>query len=153
MRHQDLDPSARPDREDRSAPTLGADGPDAATALAAVDRIIADFGGNRVDAYFSGFAPDATFLFHAEPARLESRDDYRRLWDAWVAESGFEVRGCRSTNRRIQLIGDVAVFTHDVDTTVWADGALADSRERETIVLQRRDGGWLCVHEHLSTMS
>ena len=63
------------------------------------------------------------------------------------------MRGCRSTNRRIQLFGDVAVFTHDVDTTAWADGALADSHERETIVMQRRDGAWLGVHEHLSTAS
>lgn len=23
-------------------------------------------------------------------------------------------------------------------------------RERETIVMQRRDGAWTCVHEHLS---
>jgi ketosteroid isomerase-like protein len=129
----------------------GTDDTESIAALAAVDRIIADFGANRVDAYFAGFAPDATFLFHTEPARLESRSAYRSRWDAWVAESGFEVRGCRSTNRRIQLFGDVAVFTHDVDTTVRADGALADSRERETIVMQRRDGAWLGVHEHLST--
>lgn len=133
-----------------SRPTRGVEGADAEAALAAVDRIIDDFGANRVDAYFSGFAPEATFLFHTEPARLESRDEYRALWDAWVAESGFEVRSCRSTNRRIQLLGDVAVFTHDVATEVWADGSLAESAERETIVMQRRADGWVCVHEHLS---
>jgi len=133
--------------------TAGADSPAATEALAAVDRIIADFGANRVDAYFAGFAPDATFLFHAEPARLESRAEYERLWASWVEASGFEVRSCRSTNRRIQLLGDVAVFSHDVATTISADGELADSHERETIVMQRRDGAWVCVHEHLSLPS
>lgn len=131
-------------------PTRGVDGPGAEEALAAVDRIIADFGANRVDAYFSGFAPDATFLFHTEPARLESRSEYRDLWNSWVEESGFEVRSCRSSNRRIQVFGDTAVFSHDVATTVWADGALADSSERETIVMRRSGEAWLCVHEHLS---
>lgn len=139
--------SAHPMRDTTAG---GADEIGAAEPLAAADRIIADFGANRVDAYFAGFAPEATFLFHTEPERLESRDDYRRLWDAWVSDSGFEVRGCRSTNRRIQVFGDVAVFTHDVATTVYADGELADSSERETIVLQRREAGWVCIHEHLS---
>lgn len=132
----------------------GADEVGAGEPLAAADRIIADFGANRVDAYFAGFAPDATFLFHTEPTRLESRDEYRRRWDEWVAESGFEVRSCLSTNRRIQVLGDVAVFTHDVQTTVLMDGELLESQERETIVLQRRaEGVWTCVHEHLSTAS
>ncbi|HKT55622.1 MAG TPA: nuclear transport factor 2 family protein [Microbacterium sp.] len=133
--------------------TAGVDSPAAADALAAVDRIIADFGANRVDAYFAGFAPEATFLFHAEPARLESRAEYEGLWASWVAASGFEVRGCRSTNRRLQVFGDIAVFSHDVDTTVHADGELSDSHERETIVMQLRDGAWVCVHEHLSLPS
>lgn len=143
-------------RNDIDAPetgAVGADQPGAAAALAAVDAIIADFGANRVAAYFAGFAPDATFLFHAEPARLESRAAYEQLWADWVAASGFEVRGCRSTNRRIQMVGDVAVFSHDVATSVFADGELADTRERETIVMQRRAGTWVCVHEHLSLPS
>lgn len=133
-----------------SQPTRGLDSPDAEEALAAVDRIIADFGANRVDDYFSGFSPDATFVFHTEPARLESRSEYRDLWKHWVEESGFEVRSCLSTNRRIQVLGDTAIFTHDVATTIWADGALASTSERETIVMRRSGGGWVCVHEHLS---
>ena len=42
-----------------------------ADALGAVDRIIDDFAHHRRDAYFAGFAPDATFLFHNVDHRLE----------------------------------------------------------------------------------
>lgn len=132
--------------------TMGADEPSASDALAAVDAIITDFGANRVDAYFSGFAPDATFVFHTHPVRLETRAEYEDLWQEWVASSGFEVRACHSTDRRIQMLGEVAVFTHTVNTTVHADGELDHSRERETIVMQRRGGVWLCVHEHLAPL-
>ena len=121
-----------------------------ADALRAVDSIIDNFGLNRRDAYFTGFAPEATFVFHSSPARLESRAEYESTWDDWVRESGFEVMQCSSSGRRIQLFGTVAVFTHDVESILRIDGALETQRERETIVLEFRDGHWLAVHEHLS---
>lgn len=121
-----------------------------ADALAAADRIIDDFGHHRRDEYFSGFAPEATFLFHNVARRLESRAAYEDLWRGWEAE-GFRVLECTSSNRRLQMVGSVAVFTHDVDTTSELAGAVETARERETIVLALAKGAWLCVHEHLST--
>lgn len=118
--------------------------------LAAVDAIIDDYAHHRRDAYFSGFATDATFVFHTSPHRLEDRAEYERLWQSWEEESGFRVVNCESSNRRLQLFGDIAVFSHDVDTTISFDGKLEDSAERETIVMARRDDGWSCIHEHLS---
>ena len=118
--------------------------------LAAVDRIIDDFGHHRRDAYFAGFADDATFAFHTSPARLESRAEYEAEWDKWE-QDGFRVLACRSTARRVQLLGDdVAVFTHDVETELADGEGRTTTTERETIVMQRRDGAWLAVHEHLS---
>ena len=122
-------------------------------ALAAVDAIIADFGANRVADYFSGFAPEATFLFHAEPARLESRAEYEALWARWVAESGFAVLSCDSSERRIQLFGDTAIFSHTVDTTLSVRGEQVTAHERETIVMRLVDDRWVCIHEHLSLPS
>jgi len=119
-------------------------------ALRAVDTIIDNFGSNQRGAYFSGFAPEATFVFHSSPVRVESRADYESTWDDWVRDSGFEVVRCSSSARRIQLFGDVAVFTHDVETILRLDGVPETQRERETIVLEFRDGHWLAVHEHLS---
>ena len=120
-----------------------------ADALTAVDRIIDDFAHHRRDAYFAGFAPDATFLFHSVDHRLESRQAYETLWADWESE-GFRVLSCSSTNRRIQLFGSIAVFSHDVETEAKLAGVAETSRERETIVLGLIDGVWLGIHEHLS---
>ena len=121
-----------------------------ADALGAVDRIIDDIAHHRRDAYFAGFAPDATFLFHNVDHRLESRQAYETLWADWESE-GFQVLSCSSTNRRIQLFGSIAVFSHDVETKVKLAGVAETSRERESIVLGLIDGVWLGIHEHLST--
>ena len=120
-----------------------------ADALGAVDRIIDDFAHHRRDAYFAGFAPDATFLFHNVDHRLESREAYEKLWADWENE-GFQVLSCSSTNRRIQLFGSIAVFSHDVETKAKLAGVAETSRERETVVLGLTDGVWLGIHEHLS---
>lgn len=118
-------------------------------ALAAVDRIIDDFGNHRPDAYFAGFAADATFIFHNVPHRLESRDAYRALWNDWEAD-GFRVITCMSSNRRIEVAGPCAIFSHDVDTVADVSGSRQLSRERETIVLALRGERWFAIHEHLS---
>ena len=119
-------------------------------ALAVVDAIISDFGHNRVNEYFAHFAPDATFIFHTSPARLDSRAEYELLWAEWVRESSFAVLSCVSTDRKIAVHGDVAIFTHSVSTVLSIDGATETQLERESIILELRDGDWLCVHEHLS---
>ena len=119
-------------------------------ALAAVDAIIDDYAHHRRDAYFSGFASGATFVFHTSPHRLEDRAEYERLWRSWEEESSFHVMSCESSNRRLQLFGDIAVFSHDVDTTISFDGEVEASTERETIVMACRGDVWTCIHEHLS---
>jgi uncharacterized protein (TIGR02246 family) len=117
----------------------------------AADRLVAAFAAGRLDDYFGCFAPDATFVFHTTPERLESPADYRALWERWAREDGFEVLSCTSSGARVQLLGDgAAVFTHDVATRVRTTAGEEDLRERETIVFARRDGRWLAVHEHLS---
>lgn len=56
-----------------------------------------------------------------------------------------------SGNQHIRLVhADVAVFTHDVLTTVVTHEGTETLRERETIVLRRDGDGWSAVHEHLS---
>lgn len=118
--------------------------------LAAADALVAAFASSDADAYFACFAEDATFVFHTEPRRLESRREYRELWDGWVAEDGFRVVSCASAGARVQVLGDTAVFTHDVATVVETTEGRTSSAERETIVFTRAGGGWTAVHEHLS---
>ena len=72
------------------------------------------------------------------------------MWAEWEREAGFRVLTCRSTNQRVQEHGDLAVFSHDVHTVRFIDGAEDEVFERETIVLQRDADTWTCIHEHLS---
>ncbi|WP_312180494.1 nuclear transport factor 2 family protein [Arthrobacter sp.] len=117
---------------------------------AASQRLVTAFSSTDTEAYFGAFSEDATFVFHTEPERLDSRSEYRALWEDWIAE-GWSVQSCTSTNARIQLAGPSAIFTHDVHTVAGTPGATAATQERETIVFARTaDGSVLAVHEHLS---
>ncbi|WP_435742087.1 YybH family protein [Nocardioides sp. SYSU DS0663] len=120
--------------------------------LAAAAALVEAFGRHDTEAYFAAFAPDATFLFHTHGEPLRSRAAYEQLWATWEREDGFRVLSCESTDQHVQLLGaDVAVFTHQVRTTVRAGGEDDTVEERETIVLHHRPGGrWVAVHEHLS---
>lgn len=129
--------------------------PDEKAVLDAVDRIVRAFGNNDTATYFELFSENASFVFHNHDRRLESTEEYRQLWHAWERDDGFHVLDCLSTERRVDLYGDAAVFSHVVLTTVRStrDGEFttAQSTERETIVLMRSGAGWIAVHEHLSS--
>jgi len=117
----------------------------------AARALVTAFGRGDLDAYFAAFADDATFLFHTTDRLLRSTDEYRREWAQWVAEDGFRVLGCETTDTVVQMLGDTAVLTHRVRTTVAANDGQSELHERETIVFARQeDGRWLAVHEHLS---
>jgi ketosteroid isomerase-like protein len=118
--------------------------------LHAAAELVAAFGAHDTAAYFAAFAPEATFVFHTTPERLPDRGAYERLWRRWEQEDGFHVHGCESRDAAVQLLGDAAVFVHDVTTDLELGGARETVRERETIVFERRGSSWLAVHEHLS---
>ncbi|MGY1679703.1 hypothetical protein [Geodermatophilus sp. SYSU D01176] len=49
------------------------------------------------------------------------------------------------------MLGNAAVLTHDVHTTVSTRAGQEVLRERESIVFHRAPSGrWVVVHEHLS---
>lgn len=127
----------------------GSEGSEEAQVRAAAARLIDAFGAHDLPRYFAGFAEDASFLFHTEPALIASRQDYEAQWRVWEGE-GFHVLGCRSLEAAVQRVGqDVAIFTHRVRTRL-AD-VEHELRERESIVFHRvAPGKWLAVHEHLS---
>lgn len=117
--------------------------------LAAADRLVAAFTATDTEAYFGCFAPDATFAFHTEPALLADRAAYEATWAGWLAE-GWRVEACTSTDRLVQLLGDVAVLTHAVETTTSTPGGSTITRERESIVFAQHGDSVVAVHEHLS---
>ena len=128
--------------------------PDPAAVLAAADAIIEAFAATDTDAYFAGFSPDASFVFHPEAERLDSRAEYEALWGGWVA-SGWRVTSCRSTDRRVQTFPGGAIFSHTVATSIDSADGPDSYVERESIVF-RADGaqpdGLVAIHEHLSTV-
>ena len=112
--------------------------------------IISAFGADDPDTYFDLFAPEATFIFYSTPQRLQSRSAYQREWASWRRDIGFKVRSCTSSDQRVQILGDVAILTHLVNTEITTIHGQEALQERETIVFHRRKGRWLAVHEHLS---
>ncbi|GEM_PF-108081 len=119
---------------------------------AAAAAIVAAFGRHDPNAYFALFAPEATFVFHTTPQRLNSRAEYRAEWAKWEKEDGFRVRSSKSSDQRVQVLGDAAVFTHTVVTELSTKQGPTTMRERETIVFRRDGGKWIAVHEHLSPL-
>jgi uncharacterized protein (TIGR02246 family) len=119
---------------------------------AAAAAIVAAFGRHDPRAYFALFAPEATFVFHTTPQRLNSRAEYQAEWAKWEKEDGFRVRSCKSSDQRVQVLGDAAVFTHTVVTEISTKQGPTTMRERETIVFRRDRGKWIAVHEHLSPL-
>ena len=47
-------------------------GAEEAAVLAAADSLITAFGHHDVERYFAAFRPDASFVFHTHPERLDS---------------------------------------------------------------------------------
>ncbi len=119
--------------------------------LAAAGQLVEAFGRHDTAAYFDCFAPEATFIFYTTPARLASRAEYEQLWADWEREDDFRVLSCVSAGQVVQVLGDAAIFSHDVTTVVRTRAGEQAVRERESIVFRRRrDGSWAAVHEHLS---
>ncbi len=119
--------------------------------LAAAGQLVEAFGRHDTAAYFDCFAPEATFIFYTTPARLASRAEYEELWADWEREDDFRVLSCVSAGQVVQVVGDAAIFSHDVTTVVRTRAGEQAVRERESIVFRRRrDGSWAAVHEHLS---
>lgn len=120
--------------------------------LAAADTIVAAFTATNTEAYFEGFTPDATFIFHPEDARLGSRAEYETLWASWLAD-GWRVTACRSSDRLVQSFPGGAVFSHTVNTSIDSADGPASYTERETIVFRvSEDASLVAIHEHLSTV-
>ncbi|WP_157155055.1 MULTISPECIES: nuclear transport factor 2 family protein [unclassified Diaminobutyricimonas] len=117
--------------------------------LAAAAAIVDAFSATDGERYFSLFAPEATFVFHTEPARLDDRAAYERMWQEWVA-SGWRVTSCASSAQRVQLLPGGAVFTHSVSTSVETPDGPDSYQERETIVFRSEPNGLIAIHEHLS---
>lgn len=123
------------------------------SVLTAANSLVSAFSRHDRDTYFAAFAPTATFIFYNLDRTLESRAAYETEWDLWEQRDGFQVLKCTSTSQQIRLHGDIAIFTHSVETEVRFGAETVTNFERETIVFEKTSAGnWLAIHEHLSAM-
>lgn len=126
--------------------------PDETVVLAAAGAIVDAFARTDTQAYFAGFAEDATFIFHSEARRLNNRAEYEQEWASWIDE-GWAVVECASSDKLVQAFPGGAVFSHTVDTTVNTKEGKVSYRERESIVFRHLgDRKLIAIHEHLSTI-
>lgn len=116
-------------------------------ALAALDDLVAVFAANDEDAYFGSFATNARFVLPETPGVALGVEEYRAMWRGWIAD-GWRVASCASTERDVVMVGDTAIVTHRVATTL-GDGTVLV--ERETVVIDLASTPKpVVVHEHLS---
>jgi len=119
--------------------------------LSAAAVLVEYFSSGELEQYFNAFAPQATFIFYTHPQRLMSRDEYKRCWKKWEQEAGFRVLSCQSSNQTVQMLGDTALFMHNVVTHIHTNDGDQVVNERESILFRiDPDGRWLAWHEHLS---
>jgi len=120
--------------------------------LQAAAHLVSRFAAHDFDGYFSCFDEKTVFIFHTSPNVLVSKSEYQKEWRSWEKEWGFKVKACISSKQRVQLIDSVAIFSHDVATTLNTNDGEKSFQERETIVFHQVSGKWIAVHEHLSSM-
>lgn len=126
--------------------------PSEAAVLAAADAIVAAFAATDTEAYFAAFDESASFVFHPEATRLNSRAEYEALWAEWLA-AGWRVTACSSSDRLVQTFPGGAVFSHTVATGVQTAEGPDSYVERESIIFRADESGALvAIHEHLSTI-
>ncbi|KAA8732421.1 nuclear transport factor 2 family protein [Acinetobacter qingfengensis] len=120
-------------------------------ALMVANEIITAFGQHQTAQYFALFEPEAQFIFYTHHEKLNSRMAYEMLWTQWEEQHRFKILNCESLHQAITLHENIAVFTHEVRTTVQWENAINSINEAETIILKRNAQGlWRAIHEHLS---
>ena len=118
----------------------------------AADDVVGAFPRHDRDAYSAALAPDASFIFHNLPERLDSRDAYLARWRRQGEEAhGLHIEGGDSSEPAVVTHGSMAVFSHRMTTRLQFDGHSETRRERETLAFgKNKSGRWLALHRHLS---
>ena len=119
-----------------------------AAAVALLDA----FAKNDLPRYFGSFLPEASFIFPIVDHVMHSPAEYAAEWQRWVEADDFKVTECLSFDRKIQVYGDLAIFTHRIITRSTGHSGERTLHERETIIFKRVGGVWMAAHEHVSPL-
>ena len=119
--------------------------------LEAYEKLVSAFRDGRDK--FESFADEATIVDGGN--WFGSLAEYRAAWDAWKERVGSQsVPAWVETQvLSVEMLGDTAVLVHSIESQEQTDIGEETEREIETIVFARqRDGRWLIVHQHLSSL-
>lgn len=104
-------------------------------------------GAQNFDAVADLIAPDAVFWF--TDGTHQGREALRRAFELTWATLKDETYWLDELNW-IAKGDEAAACTYRFNWKARVDGTLAEGSGRGTTVLQKREGRWLIVHEHLS---
>ena len=95
-------------------------------------------------AYAEGFADNATYFDTVLPDRFDDGAVKKHLmtFAGKIPDLDYKF-----IDPRVDLYGDVAIFTFSLEAYLKTDGKLA-ARWKSTAVLARSNGGWEKVHAH-----
>jgi len=119
--------------------------------LEAYEQLVSAFREGRWDEKFVSFADEATVV---DGGRwFGSLNEYRDAWNRWAAtHETLPVPASVETRvLKVQMLGDVAVLTHSIESRERSDDGEETEHEVESIVFAKQpDGRWLVVHQHIS---
>jgi len=115
-----------------------------------IERWAAGVRARDVDAVLSRHAPELLMFDVVGPVRLQGLDAYRRTWldqfFPWHGGTGrFEL-----VDLKVSAGADVAFATALLECAGTEDGQEVAFTLRLTIGLEKRNGGWIVLHEHHS---
>lgn len=103
-----------------------------------------------INALMAHYAPDVITFDLRPPLQVQGVDAYRKNFEAWFASVqgpiDYEIRDLRVT------MNDDVAFCHSLShvKSTKTTGEKSDYWVRVTTGLQKRNGQWMIIHEHVS---
>ena len=113
----------------------------------AVEAIYAGFVAGDREAIDRNLSPEATLWDSTHEPLVRGKAELDALRDARPAGAPSPT-ALEATEPVIDVFGDVAVVRHVLLVRFAPESGEPEQRIRNTSVWRRRDGRWLCVHNH-----
>lgn len=115
-----------------------------------LDRWTRALHAKDLDALMALYAPDTVTFDLMPPSQVQGASRYRKNFERWFAVMPGPI-GYELHDLRIVMSDDVA-FCHGLGRVrgTRANAEKADYWVRVTVGLQKRDGQWMMIHDHVS---
>ena len=123
-----------------------------AEVMAAVDELFAAYAARDIERLQAGFSPDSDMVNFGVGGDTERRTGLAGLYHEFEGEWAVtEESSCELGWHSLSAAGSVAWLVADAYLRWKVTGQEPESgAARLTMVFQRREGRWLCMHKHFS---